>query len=228
MSYSFGLTPEFDCPYIDAETSKNLVLWPGSKVDRQTASELNSNGFRRSGKMIYRPHCQACQRCESTRISAPQLHMPRRFKRILKATHNFEVVFDREFDANAMYELYQSYICTRHRDSDMFPPNQNDFLEFLGPVYSFVKYLKIFDGKTLVGVMVVDELSDGLSAVYSFFSPSYERYSIGTLMILKLIEFCRTSNLSFCYIGYIVDGCAKMTYKSAFTPQERFIDLKWV
>jgi arginine-tRNA-protein transferase len=63
-------------------------------------------------------------------------------------------------------------------------------------------------------------MDDGLSAVYTFFDPDEQRRSLGVFAILKQIEYVRTLNLDYLYLGYWVPHSAKMNYKSQYTPLE--------
>ena len=77
--------------------------------------------------------------------------------------------------------------------------------------------------------MLADRLADGWSAVYSFYSPlpEYERYSLGTLLILELIEAARKQKQPYVYLGYWVDHSRKMGYKARFQPLERLGPNGW-
>ena len=55
---------------------------------------------------------------------------------------------------------------------------------------------------SLIAVALVDNLSDGLSAVYSFFDPSEQRRGLGTFIILDLIKESQTLGLPHVYLGY--------------------------
>ena len=79
----------------------------------------------------------------------------------------------------------------------------------------------------LVGAILSDLQSDGLSAVYSFFDPGLTTRSLGTFMILELLGIARESDLNWLYLGYFVEGSRKMEYKARFGPAEVFKDGKW-
>jgi arginine-tRNA-protein transferase len=74
---------------------------------------------------------------------------------------------------------------------------------------------------SLVAACLTDLLADGLSMVYSFYSPDERRRSLGTYMVLDHIERARRLGLPHVYLGYWVEGSQKMGYKSRFLPQER-------
>tara|TARA_B100000405_G_scaffold96465_1_gene67190 strand:- start:193 stop:534 length:342 start_codon:yes stop_codon:yes gene_type:complete len=76
------------------------------------------------------------------------------------------------------------------------------------------------DEGALVGVMLMDRMEDSLSAVYSFFDGSQTRRSLGTLMILWMIENARATGLPYVYLGYWIKDSEKMAYKARFRPLE--------
>jgi len=72
----------------------------------------------------------------------------------------------------------------------------------------------------LVAAMLADRMSDSLSAVYSFFDPDCANRSVGTYMILWLIDHARELGLPHVYLGYWIDNAPKMAYKERFRPLE--------
>ena len=74
---------------------------------------------------------------------------------------------------------------------------------------------------------MVDRLGDGLSAVYSFFEPALSRRSLGSLMILRVIEETRALGLPYTYLGFWDAGCSKMAYKARFQPLDVYTTAGW-
>ena len=68
----------------------------------------------------------------------------------------------------------------------------------------------------------VDRSSDGLSAVYSFFDPDRSDDSLGSYIVLRLIEEARRRALPYVYLGYWIAASRKMAYKIRFQPLEAF------
>lgn len=64
----FFATPEHNCSYIEGYKAKTLFVDPHTSISASTYSQLSNLGFRRSGKHIYRPHCDNCQACISVRV----------------------------------------------------------------------------------------------------------------------------------------------------------------
>jgi arginine-tRNA-protein transferase len=78
-----------------------------------------------------------------------------------------------------------------------------------------------------VGAVLVDMLDDGLSLIYSFYEPRFEKRSLGTFIILDSISRAQRMGLDYLYLGYWVKGSSKMDYKSRFLPQERLTPDVW-
>jgi arginine-tRNA-protein transferase len=94
------------------------------------------------------------------------------------------------------------------------------------PVATKMIELRAGDG-TLHGTCLYDPLDDGLSAVYSSFDPSAAKRSLGTLLVLALIDEARRRKLAYVYLGYWIEGSAKMSYKSRFRPLEALGPQGW-
>ena len=71
----YYITPPHDCSYLDNKTSRMVFLDPTHKIDVVTLSELSRVGFRRSGDFTYRPECNLCRQCISSRVPAQEFQM---------------------------------------------------------------------------------------------------------------------------------------------------------
>ncbi len=87
------------------------------------------------------------------------------------------------------------------------------------PVMSRLVELRAADG-ALLGACLVDVLDDGLSAVYSFFDPDQGRRSLGTFLVVALVDEGRRLALPHVYLGYWIAESPKMAYKARFHPLE--------
>ena len=128
------------------------------------------------------------------------------------------------------YSLFSRYVMARHHDGDMADMDFDDYRAMVeeSPVETAIIEFRddSADGK-LVGACLVDWLSSGVSAVYSFFDPQDPRRGLGTYMILWLAEAAARRGLPYVYLGYWVKNSDKMGYKADFSPLEVFDGESW-
>ena len=223
----FFLTPPHPCSYLDGRDARTLFLDPRDSIDLPTYSALTRMGFRRSGDHLYRPHCEGCSACIPTRLPVSEFHWSRRFRRIHHRNADVEVAV-REPVCNATYyDLYSRYIRARHASGGMYPPTEAQFRSFLTSQWSNSSFLSLTLRGRLVGVAVTDRIADGLSAIYTFFDPDCGERSLGVFAVLAQIEYCRSNDIPYLYLGYWIRDCTKMSYKTDYRPIELLISNRW-
>ena len=215
------------CSYLEDQEATTLFVDPRQRMDKKLYSNLSLLGFRRSGNHIYRPHCTHCEACIPARIPVAGF-TPRRSQR-RTWNRNLDLRIHQSLDIcdEAAFELYRRYIESRHADGDMYPPDREQYESFLNNAWDCTRYYRFVHRGALVGVAVVDELMDGLSAIYTFFDPAEEKRSLGVYAILWQIEQTRKLGLDYLYLGYWIRGCQKMAYKSEYRPLELYLNNRW-
>lgn len=216
------------CSYLDDQEATTLFIDPEADVDIDLYSSLSGHGFRRSGNHIYRPYCQDCSACISVRVPVQRFNASRSQKRCLKNNTDLALIETQQPDVNEHYQLYERYINERHLDGDMYPPDKNQYLEFLNNPIGCTHYIEMRLENTLIGCAVSDRLTNGLSAIYTYFCPSQQQRSLGKFAILHQIQRTQELNLPYLYLGYWIKNCEKMKYKSDYRPLELLINQKWV
>ena len=187
---------------------------------------LTQNGFRRSQNIAYRPACEACSACVSARLPLSDYVFSRSERRVLARNkalvrHQVEAEATRE-----QFDLLRRYLTSRHAGggmADMAWPDYVAMVEDTSVRTHLVEYrTPPAEGGpgTLMACALVDQLSDGLSLVYSFFDPELSRDSPGSFMILDHVLQAGALGLPFVYLGYWVRGSVKMAYKARFSPLE--------
>ena len=106
--------------------------------------------------------------------------------------------------------------------------NRNDYFEMVvsSPVETSVLEYRDPEGD-LVAACLTDRIDDGYSAVYSFFDPTLTRRSLGSYIVLSLIERACAESLPHVYLGFWVADSPKMHYKIRFRPIEGFGQNGW-
>jgi arginine-tRNA-protein transferase len=215
------------CSYLEDQEATTLFVDPRQPVDQKLYSNLSQLGFRRSGSHIYRPHCTHCDACIPARIPVDLFEAKRGQRRTWNRNQDLVVHATDDMRDDAAFELYQNYIESRHSDGDMYPPEREQYESFLSNAWGCTRYYRFYDGDTLAALAVVDELVDGLSAIYTFFDPALDRRSLGGFAILWQIEKAREMGLDYLYLGYWVRNCQKMAYKSDYRPLELYVNNRW-
>lgn len=220
-------TPEHDCSYLPGNDATTLFVDPEFPKDPGIYTLLSRNGFRRSGEHVYRPNCQACSACVAVRVAVGAFRPRRAQRRTWRDNRDLRVVARDSAFSEEHFLLYSRYLAARHANGGMDNPTRKQFREFLLSSWANTLLYEFRLAGHLVAVAVADHLTDGLSAVYTFFDPDFARRGVGTYAILWQIEESRRLGLDWLYLGYWIAESPKMLYKQEFQPQERFIDGHW-
>ena len=215
------------CSYLDAREAINIYADPHHPQPRAVYDQLIRRGFRRSGEYVYRPGCTSCSACVPVRILCDRFRPRRTDRRNLARNADLGVEYRPARYTDEYFALYERYLGARHPDGGMDDPDPGDFERFLLNPWGETLFVEVRRAGHLVAVAVTDAISDALSAVYTFFDPDEAERGLGRLCILKQIELCRSLSFPHLYLGYWVDGCRKMQYKTDFRPQQHFDGDGW-
>lgn len=211
------------CPYLPGRIERKLFARLSAGEAASTNSKLSQAGFRRSHDIIYKPACPGCMACVPVRVGVQGFAPSDNLKRIATRTASLAVTAKPCLPTREQFDLFLSYEDSRHNDSDMARMSYDDYTAMLleGQADTILLELRTAENE-LLGVMIADRLSDGYSAVYSFFScaPEWKKASLGSALILRLIEQAKQDGLGYVYLGYWVQHSRKMAYKARFKPLE--------
>ena len=220
-------TQSHACSYLPGEEARTLFIDPEYEVSTEFHTHLSEIGFRRSGAHMYRPHCSNCQHCVASRVIVERFTLNKRFRRILRRNEDLKVEVVDSIATDEYYVMYEKYINERHSDGDMYPASREQFESFLVQACESTLFYRISSGERLVAVMITDLLSNGLSAVYTFYDINEQKRSLGNYAILWQIEEAKRRNLPYVYLGYWIRDCDKMNYKLEYRPIELLLNQRW-
>ncbi|MCP5160566.1 MAG: arginyltransferase [Hahellaceae bacterium] len=223
----FYATPEHPCSYLEGELATTLFADPGADIDQNIYTQLTMLGFRRSGVHYYKPYCSHCSACIPVRVPVEQFTPNRSQRRTLAKCKDIKSKIRPAGFYAAHYSLYEKYINQQHTDGDMYPASQSQYHSFLVECPPSTLFVEFTLNQNLIAVAVVDELLNGLSAVYTFYDPEYKHLNLGTFAVLWQIEEVRRRELNYLFLGYWIDACRKMSYKKHFSPLEQLCESGW-
>ena len=230
----FYVTSPYKCGYLPEKLAQSLIAAPQHLVDAEVYGGLIQQGFRRSGRFAYRPHCEGCSECVPVRIVASRFAPTRSQKRAHKQHMDLEVrILPMAFHENH-FELYANYQAARHAEN--YAPNHavdlNDaeqYRQFLCQSNVESLMVEFCDSKHQIKIVsVVDIVNDGVSAVYTFYDAADTKASYGTYSILWLLEWTMSLGLPYLYLGYWIKDSQKMAYKQNFKPLQKLANGEWL
>lgn len=224
----FFTTAPLPCPYVAGRLERKIVTELNGPDADGLHEALSRAGFRRSHSIAYTPACPGCSACIPVRIVAERFTPNRTMRKIARVNAGLVASVVPARATSEQYRLFSRYQESRHTGGDMALMGFYDYRSMVedSPVETFLIEFRQPDG-ALVATCLADRMRDGLSAVYSFFDPDLHHRSLGTQVVLWLIEQARTLGLPYIYLGYWIAESRKMSYKARFQPLEAFGPEGW-
>ncbi len=216
------------CPYLSGRIEQQLFSELSGPVALDVFDELSQGGFRRSHHIIYKPACVGCNACIPVRVRAADFKPNRAWRKVINRNADLQAREIGTRITEEQFKLFHLYTNRRHGDGEMAKMSRRDYAAMVlgSPVDTVLVEFRDTDDR-LAAVCLMDRLAGGLSAVYSFFDPEETRRSLGSYIVLWMIERARELELDYVYLGYWVAGSPKMDYKSRFRPLEGFSPDGW-
>ncbi|HET8819573.1 MAG TPA: arginyltransferase [Xanthomonadaceae bacterium] len=218
---------EHPCGYWPRKTARDLVLDPRDPRLPQHYPMALDWGFRRSGDLLYRPHCRNCRACVAVRLPVDRFKPDRTQRRCLARNADVQVRVLPAERTDEQFALYRRYLAARHAGGGMDGHGAAEFDQFLVGNWAEGRFLEFRVDGRLLAVAVTDLTDDALSAVYTFYDPDDAARSLGTFAILQQVAWAQREGRAYLYLGYWIAGHPKMAYKRRFQPLEGFDGRSW-
>jgi len=215
-------TAPHPCPYLPNREATlrafGVDRLPGSLYHR-----FLDASFRRTGNIIYQPVCRGCRACQPLRVPVERFQPSKSQRRCWRRNQDLRVAVDLAKCSDEKWALYAQYQSQRHGEA----PGKNTaedrqaFESFLysSPVDTIECTYRDMSGK-LLGVGICDVCSQSLSSMYFFFDPSRVRRGLGIFGVMWELDYARRHNIAHYYLGFWINGCRNMKYKTDFRPYQ--------
>jgi len=216
-------TLDYECAYLDGKSVRmNYKYVRNSNMDFNSA--VIERGWRRFGNYYFYPICNGCNECKSLRIDVENFKPSKSQRKALNRNKNTTYIIQKPTVTIAHVNLYNKYHAWRSKKSNWKEHSDISKIEyyenFAEGAFDFGKEVLYYIDNKLVGVDLIDITNDGISSIYFYYDPDYERNSLGIYSLVKQVEFAKILNKKWIYLGYWVDGCRSFEYKAKFKPLE--------
>lgn len=193
-------------------------------VDDFSAAQLEhllERGWRRFGRIAFRPKCRTCRECQSLRVVLSDFRHSKSQRRVLRRMADLDVAIVPPQLTIEHIDLYNRYHLDMHRRRgwpyrEITP--EGYFESFLDGEFSFCREFQYRLRDQMIAVGIVDMTQNVMSSAYFFHDPDFRHTSPGTWSVLHEIEAGVATGRQWLYMGYYIRDCVSMNYKNRFRP----------
>lgn len=208
------------CSYLDnkEQTTHYKVI---NQCSAQMTQELIERGYRRFGRMYFRPVCSDCEECQSIKIDVENYSFSKSEKRVIKKAKEIEIYTQKPSLSQEHLNLFESYhLHMQSKKNWNYQKTTPDhyYHSFVDGHEDYGYEILYFFEDELIGVDLIDILEDGISSIYFYYNPDYSHFSLGKLSLLQQISIAKEANKKWIYLGYYVEECSSLNYKANYKP----------
>ncbi|MGO1117333.1 arginyltransferase [Rhodovibrionaceae bacterium A322] len=220
--------PEMACPYLPNRAESKIITDLRGPLATARYNTLSRGGFRRSHHFAYRPACSDCQACVPVRVRALDFKPGKSHRRVINKNRDLTLQIRPAVFSVEHFSLFEDYVQSRHHDGEMAEMGADEYRAMVEDSHVETSFVEFRDPQAhLKAVCLVDWLDDGASAVYSYFDTQTPERSLGSYLVLAILAHLAQQKLPHLYLGYWINGAAKMEYKARFQPLEGLTPKGW-
>ena len=208
------------CSYLDnlKQTTYYKII---ENCTTKECQDLIERGFRRFGKMYFRPICSTCSECQSIKIDVDNFNFSKSQRRVLKKASHIKSYIQKPTLTQEHLDLFKKYHLYMNDKKDWEYTEataQSYHSSFVNGHNEFGYEILYYDDAKLIGVDLIDILEDGVSSIYFYYDTDYMNLSLGKLSLYNQILYAKEAKLKWIYLGYYVKDCPSLSYKSHYKP----------
>ena len=226
MDDQYFESDEAKCPYLkDRKEIVNYKVLINSSMEYY--AKYVKRGWRRFGMLLHRPNCKNCFECINLRIDTKNYEFSKSARRILKKAENIKIKIVKPLVSQSHINLYNKYHYFMSQKKGWRFQETTDYLynkSFIEGASNYGYEILYYDEDKIIGIDFIDIIDDGISAIYFFYDPDYAHLSLGKLSIYYQIIKAKELGLKWIYMGYYVQECESLNYKSQYKPYQLLKD----
>lgn len=213
-------TNEDECAYLDdaKQTTHYKII---HNCTAAYCAALIERGWRRFGNMFFRPICADCNACESFKVDVKNYNFSKSERRILRKNENTKIILQHPQVTTshlALFEKYHSHMKDKRAWTHETTTPRHYYMSFVHGHGDFGYEALYYIDDVLVGIDLIDILPNGISSIYFYYDPDFSKHSLGTFSMLQQIQIAKENDLDWIYMGYYVQSCQSLEYKSRYKP----------
>jgi len=208
------------CSYLEGkeQTTHYKVI---DNCSSASCQDLIERGYRRFGKMYFRPICESCNECQSIKIDVENFTFSKSAKRVMKKAKEFRSYMQRPtltYEHLEIFEKYHKHMQGKKGWDYNETTQEHYYNSFINGHEDFGYEVLYFYENRLIAVDLIDILEDGISSIYFYYDPDFSNYSLGKLSLYNQIKYAKNTKKKWIYLGYYVEDCSSLSYKSEYKP----------
>ncbi len=213
-------TADEQCAYLDnkQQTTQYKII---DNCSIEYCAALIERGWRRFGHMFFRPICADCHACESFKIDVKNYHFSKSERRILRKNQDLKTIIRYPQVTTEHLQLFEKYHQHMKLKRDWAHESVTPRHYYMSFVHGYGKFgyeVLYYLEDQLIAVDLIDILPEGISSIYFYYDPDFSSRSLGTYSMLRQIQMAQENELNWIYMGYYVEDCQSLKYKSRYKP----------